>query len=195
MQLKLWLSLLLVSLGAYGSYAGWRIYQATASDRGSAVSRDRHIERTRSTGSLDDAALVDTSGKPFSLDAAKGDVVLVVFWATWCVPNAQEVPWLDYLENTYKAQGFRIVSVNVDAIQHGGKVDAALPTVKRFLLDYNVTWPTLMSSTGAQDYASAFKVTQIPSSVLIGRDGKVTHIDLTGRKLEKAIASSLGAKR
>ena len=90
MQLKLWLSLLLVSLGAYGSYAGWReVYQATASDRGSTVSRDRHIERTRSTGSLDDAALVDTSGKPFSLNALKGDVWLASFFFTACPARAQ----------------------------------------------------------------------------------------------------------
>jgi thiol-disulfide isomerase/thioredoxin len=137
----------------------------------------------------------DLEGKPFQLEDAKGEVVLVVFWATWCVPNAQEMPWLDYLYRTYRPKGLRVVGINLDSAQTGSKPgEAVSPNVRRFLLDYNVNWPTLTNGQGHQDHAAAFAVTEIPANVLIGRDGKVRHIDLTGRKLEKAIAAAIAEK-
>jgi thiol-disulfide isomerase/thioredoxin len=137
----------------------------------------------------------DLEGKPYKLADSKGEVVLVVFWATWCVPNAQEMPWLDYINNTYRSKGLRVVGINCDSAQDGGQEHkAVLPNVRRFLLDYNVTWPTLLNGTGELDYAAAFGVTEIPASVLIGRDGKVSHLDLSGRKLEKAVAEAIAAK-
>jgi thiol-disulfide isomerase/thioredoxin len=138
---------------------------------------------------------VDLDGKPFKLADAKGEVVLVVFWATWCLPNAQEMPWLDHLEEAYRAKGLRVVGVNLDSAQEGlQETKAALPHVRRFLLDYNVTWPTLLNGKGELDYAGAFGVTEIPANVLIGRDGTVTHLDLGGKRLEKAIAEAIARK-
>ncbi len=138
---------------------------------------------------------VDLDGKPFSLADARGDVVLVVFWATWCLPNNQEVPWLDYIDRTYKSQGFRIVGINLDASTGSGLDPKALmPNIHRFLLEHNVVWPTLMNGQGEKDHAKAFGVTEIPANVLIGRDGKVIHIDLSARKLEQAVAQAVGQK-
>ncbi len=138
---------------------------------------------------------MDLDGRPFKLEDARGEVVLVVFWATWCVPNNQEVPWLEYIERTYKGRGFRIVGVNLDASSEPGlDARAVLPNVRRFLLEHNVPWPTLINGQGDQDYARAFGVSEIPADVLIGRDGKVAHIDLMGRKLEKAVEEAVGKK-
>ena len=138
---------------------------------------------------------VDLDGKPYKLEDHKGEVVLVVFWASWCLPNAQEMPWLGYIDRTYKARGFRVVGINLDAPPESGQdLKTALPHIRRFLLDYNVTWPTLLNGTGELDYAGAFGVTEIPANVLIGRDGKVSHLDLTGKKLEKAIAEAVAQK-
>lgn len=115
MQLKMWLSLLLVSLAAYGSYAGWRVYQATMFDRDEVVSRPRHIERTRATGSLDDAALVDTSGKPFALEALKGDVWIASFFFTACPgPCAQMNRALAELQRDEKDPHLKFVSITCD---------------------------------------------------------------------------------
>ena len=138
---------------------------------------------------------LDLEGKPYKLADSRGEVVLVVFWATWCLPNAQEMPWLDYISNAYKSKGLRVVGINLDSAQDGAQeLKAILPNIRRFLLDYNVTWPTLLNGPGDLDYASAFAVTEIPANVLIGRDGKVSHLDLTGRKLEKALAEALARK-
>ena len=139
---------------------------------------------------------LDLDGKPYKLDDSKGEVVLVVFWATWCLPNAQEMPWLDYINNAYKSKGLRVVGINLDSAQDGGQeLKTILPNIRRFLLDYNVTWPTLLNGgAGDLNYASAYGVTEIPANVLIGRDGKVSHLDLGGRKLEKAIAEAVARK-
>ena len=135
---------------------------------------------------------LDLDGKPFALADAKGQVTLVVFWATWCVPNAQQMPLLDSINNAYKSKGLRVVGINLDSAQDGAQeLKSVLPNIRRFLLDHNVTWPTLLNGPGELDYAKAYGVTEIPASVLIGRDGKVTHLDLVGRKLEKAIAEDL----
>jgi thiol-disulfide isomerase/thioredoxin len=138
---------------------------------------------------------VDLDGKPYKLAEAKGEVVLVVFWATWCLPNAQEMPFLDYINNAYKAKGLKVVGINLDSAQDGVQdPKSVLSHIRRYLLDYNVTWPTLLNGPGERDYASAFGVTEIPASVLIGRDGKVSHLDLGGRKLEKAITQAIAQK-
>jgi thiol-disulfide isomerase/thioredoxin len=135
---------------------------------------------------------VDLDGKPYKLADAKGEVVLVVFWATWCVPSAQEMPFLDYINSAYKTKGLRVVGINLDSVQDGGQdAKSVMPNIRRYLLDYNVTWPTLLNSPGEHDYAASFGVTEIPASVLIGRDGKVSHLDLVGKKLEKAIAQAI----
>jgi peroxiredoxin len=125
----------------------------------------------------------DLDGKPLKLAELKGKVVLVVFWASWCMPSSAEVAALDQVYGTYQSRGFRVVGINVDTKQSDGpKVETLLPNIRRFLLDNNVRWPNLINGMGANDYAGAYGITAIPSNVLIGRDGNVIHFDLSPRK-------------
>lgn len=134
----------------------------------------------------------DLDGQPVSLSGLKGNVVLVVFWASWCLPSAAEVEALDRTFATYKNRGFRVVGVNVDTLQNDRpKIESVLPNVRRFLLENNIRWPNLINGTGASDYAKAFGIVDIPSNVLVGRDGKIIHRDLSPRKnLATAIAKA-----
>jgi peroxiredoxin len=125
----------------------------------------------------------DLDGKPVSLADLKGNVVLIVFWASWCLPSSAEVATLDQVYSTYQNRGFRVLGINVDTVQSGGpKLETVLPNIRRFLLDNNVRWPNLINGTGPNDYAKAYGVAEIPSNVLIGRDGNVIHLDLSPRK-------------
>jgi thiol-disulfide isomerase/thioredoxin len=125
----------------------------------------------------------------------KGDVVLVVFWASWCVPSSAEVFALDQVYSAQKGRGFRVIGINVDTLQAGHpNLEAVLPNIRRFLLENNVRWPNLVNGTGTNDYAKAYGIAEIPSNVLIGRDGAVIHLDLSPRKnlatvVTKAVAS------
>ena len=94
----------------------------------------------------------DLDGKPFSLASLKGKVVLVVFWASWCLPSAAEVEWLQQAVRTHRSKGFEVVGINLDTLQEGGqKLETVLPNVRRFLIEQNVRWPNLVNGPGAQD--------------------------------------------
>jgi thiol-disulfide isomerase/thioredoxin len=135
----------------------------------------------------------DLSGKPVDLAALKGHVVLVVFWASWCMPSSAEIAWLDKAYTDYEPRGFRIVGINVDTLQKDGPtLETVMPNIKRFLVNYNVRWPNLVNGAGAQDYAAAYGVAEIPTNVLIGRDGNVIHLDLSRKNLDAVVARSVG---
>ncbi len=135
----------------------------------------------------------DLDGRPFDLAAHRGKVVLVVFWASWCLPSASEVAWL---QETYDADhdlGFEIVGVNVDPLQdEQANPESFLPGARRFALDYNLRWPNLLNGPDATDYAHAYGVTQVPASVLIDREGKVAGLDLVRKNLHPAVSKLLG---
>jgi peroxiredoxin len=134
----------------------------------------------------------DLDGKPVNLAEFKGNVVLVVFWASWCIPNAAEIAWLDELYNTHRNRGFRIIGINLDTLQSGDpKLEVVLPNVRRFLMDHNVRWPNLVNGTGLHDYAKAYGVTEIPSNVLIGPDGTIIHVDLSRKNLAQVVARAI----
>lgn len=135
----------------------------------------------------------DVDRRPFDLAAHKGEVVLVVFWATWCQPNAAEVAWLDQVYEANRDRGFRIVGINLDTLQNGGmRPESVTPGIRRFLLDHNVRWPNLINGQGPQDYAASYGVSEIPTNVLIGRDGTVTHLDLSRKNLAQVVARAVG---
>ena len=105
-----------------------------------------------------------------SLADFKGNTVLLVFWASWCLPSSAEVQSLDLVFQTYKDRGFRIIGINVDTLQGDHpKLDTVLPNIRRFLMDNNVRWPNLINGVGSNDYARAYGIVDIPSNVLIGR--------------------------
>ena len=136
---------------------------------------------------------MNLDGKEFNLAAEKGKAVLVVFWASWCQPNADQIIWLEQVEKAYHNKGLQVVGINLDTQEAGGqKLETVLPNIRRFLLDYNVPWPTLVSGTGDHDYATAYGVSDIPANVLIGQDGTVVQIDLSRRNIEPVISRLLG---
>jgi len=107
------------------------------------------------------AKLLD--GKSFDVAAEKGNVVLLNVWATWCGPCRFETPELQKLHEQYGSRGLKIVGVSVD---EGG--DAG---VKDFVTENKVTYPIAVDGEGR--VASALRTTVLPTSVLIGRDGRI----------------------
>ena len=53
-------------------------------------------------------------GKTIDLSQFKGQVVMINFWATWCVPCRQEMPLLEDIYKKYKPMGFTMLGVNVE---------------------------------------------------------------------------------
>jgi len=137
----------------------------------------------------------DLDNKPFRLSDHKGKAVLVVFWASWCIPSGPEAEMLFQLNKEYKDKGLQIVGVNLDSMSDGNDDQTVLiNNVKRFLVEHNVPFPNLISGEGATDYAKAFGVTDIPANFLVGRDGTLQHVDLTPSNIDPVIRTVLGVK-
>jgi cytochrome c biogenesis protein CcmG/thiol:disulfide interchange protein DsbE len=107
------------------------------------------------------AKLLD--GKSFDVASEKGNVVLLNVWATWCGPCRFETPELQALHEKYDARGLRVVGVSVD---EGGDVE-----VKKFVAENKVTYPIAIDAEGR--VASVLRTTVLPTTVLIGRNGRI----------------------
>lgn len=97
-----------------------------------------------------------------SLAELQGRVVLLNVWATWCPPCREEIPALQELHERYAARGLEVVGVSVDAQGEAG-------TVREFVKSYGMTYPVWLDP--ADRVSSAFRLTGVPSTFLIGRDG------------------------
>ncbi len=112
---------------------------------------------------------------PLDLARHRGQVVIVDFWASWCKPCRQSIPWLNTMRARYGSQGLTIIGVNVDA----ERSDA-----ERFLRDVPIEFENLFDPVG--DLAMQFKVQGMPSSYVFDRNGKLVETHLGFRDAKKA---------
>jgi thiol-disulfide isomerase/thioredoxin len=105
--------------------------------------------------------LKDPDGNLVSSDQFKGKVVVLDFWATWCVPCRIEIPGYIDLQKKYGKDGLVIVGASVD--QEGPAV------VKKFMADFGINYPVVMAD---DDLVNAFGgVDAYPTTYIIDRDG------------------------
>jgi len=96
------------------------------------------------------------------LSQYQGDVVVLDFWASWCGPCRRSFPWLNDMHSKYEQDGLVVIGVNLDARQE----DAAA-----FLEDYPAAFKIHFDTEAA--LAFQYGIEAMPSSVVIGRDGKI----------------------
>ena len=146
-------------------------------------------EAVEASGSFEAApgiALNLLEGGKLDLASLKGRVVLIDFWATWCVPCISEIPMFNDLTKQYKAQGFEMVAVSLD--EEGA--EKVKPFLKQHPMNYTQT-------IGDPSVAEMFKVSDsaLPVAVLIDKQGRIrfTHKGITKRDLfEQQIKQLLG---
>jgi cytochrome c biogenesis protein CcmG/thiol:disulfide interchange protein DsbE len=110
-----------------------------------------------------------------SLDLSeyRGKVVLLDFWASWCVPCRRSFPWMNEMQQKYGDSGLVIIGVNMDA-----EPEAA----QGFLDDYPAKFRIISAPDGV--LAKEYGVIAMPSSFVIGRAGEVV-IKHLGFKVKK----------
>jgi len=112
--------------------------------------------------------LRDINGKQVSLSDFSGQVVLISFWATWCTPCQAEMPHLQRFYDTYKDQGFTVLSINTDDARSSSQVK---PLVK----SKGLTFPVLLDrETSVVAMYNPAKT--LPFGVLLAQDGSITQV-------------------
>ena len=106
----------------------------------------------------------DIDGKKVSLSEFKGKVIILDFWATWCVPCKAEIPGFIELKKKYGAQGLEIIGLSVDD---------SLNTAKKYATEMKMNYPVLLAE-GKEDILKAYDpIPSIPVSIIIDRKGNI----------------------
>jgi thiol-disulfide isomerase/thioredoxin len=131
-------------------------------------------------------ASLDQPANTYTSESLKGKLVMIDFWATWCVPCIEEMANLHRAYHKFKTQGFEILSVSLDE-----KPDV----VREFRKErWKMPWLNALLSSNPE-VKKQFEIVGIPKAVLIDRSGRIiaTDRDLRGRHLEQTLKRMLSA--
>lgn len=112
--------------------------------------------------------LNDLFGAEQRLSALKGRIVVLNFWATYCVPCRKEMPDLAAIQNEYAALGVQVVGASVDAAEDRAKV-------LEFIKETKVNFPIWTGATTVHMMRFGLG-SALPGTVIIGRDGRVAKV-------------------
>ncbi|MCU7905093.1 MAG: TlpA family protein disulfide reductase [Candidatus Thiodiazotropha sp. (ex Epidulcina cf. delphinae)] len=111
-----------------------------------------------------------------SLQQFKGNVVLLDFWASWCIPCRASFPWMNEIQKKYKSHGLEVIAVSVDK-------DPAL--AEAFLSKVPADFTIAFDPAG--DVAAEYGLKGMPASYLIDKQGHIlkSHIGFLTSEMEK----------
>jgi cytochrome c biogenesis protein CcmG/thiol:disulfide interchange protein DsbE len=116
-------------------------------------------------------------GDTFVLSQHRGEVVVLNFWATWCMPCREEAPLL----NALHARGVRVVGLAVDPLP--------LPAVAAKAHELGMRYPI---GLGSSDLTSRLGIRAVPTTCVIGKDGSVVQT-LSGIASQDELDSAIAA--
>lgn len=109
-----------------------------------------------------DMTITDINGKEHSIRDYRGKDVMLVFWATWCMPCIMEIPHLNALKNILNEEKLAILAISNEPPD----------LVKKFAAQQKINYTVF--STGQQDMPTPFNnITSIPCSFFIDPNGKI----------------------
>jgi len=125
--------------------------------------------------------LVTTSGQPVTLANYKGYVLVLDFFATWCIPCKESIPHMNSLNRKFGKQGLQVLGVSVD---EGGERE-----VKNFIAERKISYPVAVAG---EDLQTDYGLRSIPTIYVINKKGMVAEkyqgfSDQTGKAMEDAI--------
>ncbi|MFC7060497.1 thiol-disulfide oxidoreductase ResA [Halobacillus seohaensis] len=109
-----------------------------------------------------------------SLSDLEGQGVMINFWATYCEPCKEEMPYMEEIYSKYKDKDVEILAINLDATDL---------VVRRFLDRYGLSFPILHDKNG--QVMDQYNVGRIPSTLFINPDGEVEEQVVGPLTLEK----------
>jgi thiol-disulfide isomerase/thioredoxin len=116
-------------------------------------------------GTEAELALKDLFGAEQRLSAYRGRIVVLNFWATYCVPCRKEMPDLAAVQNQYAALGVQVIGAAADTVEEKQKV-------MQFIKETKLNFPVWLGAS-ADDMRRFGLGSALPGTVVIGRDGKI----------------------
>ena len=165
---------LVVSLGVLASRGHAQARFAEQAPTGGTTTTTPVEERPSAPAVLFEApdfTLSTLSGASLSLAALRGKVVLLNFWATWCVPCRKEMPAIEALYQRYKDRGLEVLAVSLDK--------GSTSVVEAFVKEVGVTYRVALDPSWAT--ARTYGVRGLPTTFLIDRTGNVVLRELGER--------------
>ena len=125
-------------------------------------------ESAKVLGTEVDLKLKDLSGIEQNLGSMKGRIVVLNFWATYCIPCRKEMPDLAAIQNEYAALGVQVIGASTDEAADRAKV-------LQFIKDTKINFPIWMGASSS-DMLKFGLGTALPGTVVIGKDGRIAKV-------------------
>jgi thiol-disulfide isomerase/thioredoxin len=138
------------------------------------------LVRYRSGTTPADLRGTTVDARPASLSALRGKVVLVNFWASWCLDCRLEMPVLERLHRELGPQDLAVDGVNV---RESGE------TISRYASELGLSFPLVLDPHGA--IAAQYGMIGLPATFLVGRDGRAVVFAIGAREWDGASARAL----
>ena len=131
--------------------------------------------------------LSDLNGQALRMSDYKGKVIVVNFWAAWCVPCADEIPQFMSLQEKYSNAGLQTIGISIDDDDR---------ELRQFCRKLNVNYPVVKGNHSIADAYGG--ILGLPTTFLVGRDGRI-HAKYVGstdfHAVEREITVLMSAQR
>ncbi len=110
----------------------------------------------------------DLNSKKIKLSQIKSKVVIVNFWASWCLPCLEEMPSLINLKKKYGEKELTVFAINTDEVDQ-------IKNIEKTKQKLNLKNEFVVVADKNTQIAELFKITAIPVTIIF-KDGKVVHV-------------------